>query len=113
MPTKYKSFKEVFLIHLHSTVSRIRQGILCSPIIGREGGDEKLSIIAVGLNGSVSILKGTRPRTVSILQWIQNFWLELSGIRGLSVLPGTHYTLRCLYQAHKVKSTHGKQIKML
>ena len=78
---KHRSFKEVFQVHLHSPVIRIRKGVLRGPRIGDDGSEMKDSLIGVGIDGTVILIRTSA--FYYLLEWIQNYWSSAAGL-----LPG-------------------------
>ena len=60
-------------MRLSSPVSRIRQGILRGPLLGDPGDEKKSALIAVGIDGSVTLIQSgglVRPMVLDRLRKI-------------------------------------------
>jgi len=69
---RHSSFKEFFHVYLGSPVCRLREGILEGPRIGDTDRERKLSIIAIGIDGSITLLKRCyliRLYALRLIQW--------------------------------------------
>jgi hypothetical protein len=59
-------------MRLHSPVIRIRNGVIRGPRIGDDSSQKRASILAVGIDGSVTLIQ--RSVFFHALKWIQSYW---------------------------------------
>ena len=73
VPTRHKSFEEVFQARIYSPVSRLREGILRGPKIGDNDLLKQPALLAMSIDGSISIIKSTTKSTLGIYQWLEEY----------------------------------------
>jgi hypothetical protein len=66
----------VLQAHLSSPAIRIRGGYLCGPEIGEQGGGKVRSVIAVSIDGSITVLKPCEIPAFHLMRWIQEYWVR-------------------------------------
>jgi hypothetical protein len=89
VPTKHKSFDEVFQARLHSPVARLREGILLGPKIGDNDDIKQPSLLAVSIDGSISVIKNASKRKLQMYQWLEEYLFRMVDDTPL-FQPGNH-----------------------
>ena len=85
--TRHKSFEEQFLARFLSPISRLRRGILEGPRVGDYGLIKRNALLAIGIDGSISIVKRTSITNMKMYERMEGYLNQLLEERRL-IIPG-------------------------
>lgn len=84
---RHRSFTELFHARLLSPISRLRRGTLCGPEIGDSEWVKHRTLIALGIDGSINIIKDVTEDDVALFGWMEEYFSRPNDKPRLS-LPG-------------------------
>ena len=70
---RHSSLEQIFQVHVGSPVARFRAGVLRGPRIGDVDRSQQSSLIAIGIDGSVTLLKRCNAARWGALCAIQTY----------------------------------------
>jgi hypothetical protein len=85
---RHRSFTELFIARLLSPISRLRRGILRGPEIGDCERVKQGTLLAIGIDGSITIVKDTTEYNIALFEWLEEYFSRPNNKPRLP-LPGT------------------------
>jgi hypothetical protein len=61
-------------VRLLSPISRLRRGVLRGPEIGDCKRVKQRTLLAIGIDGSISIVKDTTEHNIALFEWMEEYF---------------------------------------